>query len=244
VWFTEWYDLQTNDGVQVRHSRCHGPCGRGAGSGDRPTPEGEVRQRFDGALADVPNGLLLIQLNAMNPQFWRDLKDCFETADQDSDVRAVVLTGGESRIFTAGLDLAESFASAPKDVDENGAKIDVARKTLRMHSEISTPQESVNAVERCRKPVVIALHSGVVGGGIDLACAADIRYCTEDSFFSIAEVKVGLAADLGTLQVSKKGTTGHSGQPTLAHSSFGHRGSPKSWATTLLCGNWRTRAAV
>ena len=72
----------------------------------------------------MPNGLLLIKLNAMNPQFWRDLKDCFETADQDSDVRAVVLTGGESRIFTAGLDLAESFASAPKDGDENGAKID------------------------------------------------------------------------------------------------------------------------
>ena len=44
------------------------------------------------------------------------------------------------------------------------------------------------------------MHGAVVGGGIDLACAADIRYCTEDCWFSIYEVKVGLAADVGTLQ--------------------------------------------
>lgn len=42
----------------------------------------------------------------------------------------------------------------------------------------------------------------VIGGGIDLACACDVRYCSADAFFSIAEVKVGLAADLGKLLFS------------------------------------------
>ena len=71
---------------------------------------------------------------------------------------------------------------------------------LKMDHEIDLPQAAVTAVEKCRKPVVVAMHGGVVGGGIDLACACDIRYAVEDTFFTIYEVKVGLAADVGTLQ--------------------------------------------
>merc|ERR1719277_2763481 len=61
-----------------------------------------------------------------------------------------------------------------------------------------------DSIERCRKPVVVALHNAVIGGGVDLACACDIRYCSQDTFFSIAEVNVGLAADVGTLQCLPK----------------------------------------
>lgn len=43
-------------------------------------------------------------LNAFSPQFWQDCKNCFEKLADDPDVRAVVLSGGDSRIFTAGLD--------------------------------------------------------------------------------------------------------------------------------------------
>merc|ERR1712203_1313938 len=39
-----------------------------------------------------------------------------------------------------------------------------------------------------------------LGAGIDMVCAADIRYCTADTVFSVKEVKLGLAADVGTLQ--------------------------------------------
>eukprot|EP00435_Cladocopium_sp_Y103_P032315 s1734_g8.t1 len=61
-------------------------------------------------------------------------------------------------------------------------------------------EEGITALERCRKPVIGAFHSGVIGAGVDLASACDIRYCSEDAWFQIAEVNVGLAADVGTLQ--------------------------------------------
>ncbi|CAN0396548.1 unnamed protein product, partial [Hapterophycus canaliculatus] len=60
--------------------------------------------------------------------------------------------------------------------------------------------ESFTALERCPQPVIAAIHGACVGGAVDLACACDVRLCSEDVRFSIAEVKVGLAADVGTLQ--------------------------------------------
>lgn len=55
-------------------------------------------------------------------------------------------------------------------------------------------------MEKCPQPVLVAVHNACIGGGIDLMTACDIRYCTQDAFFSIKEVDVGLAADVGTLQ--------------------------------------------
>lgn len=55
-------------------------------------------------------------------------------------------------------------------------------------------------MERCPQPVIAAIHGACVGGAVDLACACDVRLCSEDARFCIAEVKVGLAADVGTLQ--------------------------------------------
>jgi delta(3,5)-delta(2,4)-dienoyl-CoA isomerase len=53
---------------------------------------------------------------------------------------------------------------------------------------------------QCPQPVIAAIHSACVGAGIDVASACDIRFCSSDAFFSIKEVDVGLAADVGTLQ--------------------------------------------
>jgi enoyl-CoA hydratase/carnithine racemase len=61
-------------------------------------------------------------------------------------------------------------------------------------------QDTVSAVERCRKPVLAAIHGACIGGGIDIATACDIRYCSADAVFSVREVDVGLTADVGTLQ--------------------------------------------
>jgi len=61
-------------------------------------------------------------------------------------------------------------------------------------------QESVTGIERCMKPVIAAIHGGCIGGAMDVVTACDIRMCTEDAFFSVKEIDVGLAADVGTLQ--------------------------------------------
>ena len=49
-------------------------------------------------------------------------------------------------------------------------------------------------------PVLCAIQGACVGGGIDLVSAADMRYADETAFFSIAEINIGMTADVGTLQ--------------------------------------------
>ncbi|RYR72966.1 hypothetical protein Ahy_A02g007202 [Arachis hypogaea] len=61
-------------------------------------------------------------------------------------------------------------------------------------------QDSVTALERCRKPVIASIYGACIGGAIDIVTACDLRYCTEDAFFSVKVVDLALAADLGTLQ--------------------------------------------
>ncbi|CAL1295841.1 unnamed protein product [Larinioides sclopetarius] len=43
-------------------------------------------------------------------------------------------------------------------------------------------------------------HNGCIGAGANLVSACDIRYCTEDAYFAIKEIDIGLAADIGILQ--------------------------------------------
>ena len=49
-------------------------------------------------------------------------------------------------------------------------------------------------------PVLAAVQGACIGGGVDMICAADSRYCTEDAYFCIKETQLGMTADVGTLQ--------------------------------------------
>jgi len=61
-------------------------------------------------------------------------------------------------------------------------------------------QETINTIERCSKPVIAAVHGYCLGGGIDISSASDLRIASKDAVFSIRETKVGIIADMGTLQ--------------------------------------------
>jgi enoyl-CoA hydratase len=61
-------------------------------------------------------------------------------------------------------------------------------------------QDSFNALEEARFPVIAAIHGACIGGGIDMITACDIRLATHDAYFSIEEINIGMAADVGTLQ--------------------------------------------
>ncbi|KAI9142022.1 delta-delta-dienoyl-CoA isomerase [Paraphysoderma sedebokerense] len=132
------------------------------------------------------------QLNAMNRQFFIDLKDCFDRVKTDSNVRCVILSSSNPKIFTAGLDLKEIGTIIPQDMS------DTARGALQIRTLLVSWQESISSVEKCMKPVIAAVCGPCIG--VDLITACDIRYSTTSSWFSVKEVDLGLAADIGTLQ--------------------------------------------
>ena len=138
--------------------------------------------------------------NALNVQMWREIGHFF-TNLVNPEYRCVLLTGN-GKGFCAGIDVMDpKFQSTFSNDVDNDNKNDVARKFMSAKGMIRDMQDAFSALEdKCPIPVVVAIHGSCIGAGIDLACAADIRLCDENAFFSIMEVKIGLAADVGTLQ--------------------------------------------
>lgn len=130
--------------------------------------------------------------NAMNGPMWDELQDCFEWLDGEPEVRVVILAGN-GKHFCAGLDLSV-FGSLTSESKDPARRAESLRRTvLRL-------QGNLTAIERCRVPVLAAIHNTCIGGGVDMVCCADVRYATEDAYFSIREIDIGMTADVGTLQ--------------------------------------------
>jgi enoyl-CoA hydratase len=132
--------------------------------------------------------------NAMGPAFWTDLPLVMADLGADPEVRAVVLAA-KGKHFTAGLDLSMFGTTIASDGDESG----VTRRR-RFFAEVKRLQQSITAVAECPKPVIAAVHSACIGGGIDLISACDIRLCSADACFSVRETRIAMVADVGTLQ--------------------------------------------
>ena len=133
------------------------------------------------------------KLNAMNAAFWAEIVEVFKWIDNSDDVRVVVLSGA-GKHFSSGIDLS-LLASVAAQLGD-----DVGRNARRLRQTILRMQESFNAVDRCRKPVLAAIHGYCLGGAIDLIAACDMRYAAADARFAILEIDMGMAADVGTLQ--------------------------------------------
>ncbi|XP_050675925.1 delta(3,5)-Delta(2,4)-dienoyl-CoA isomerase, mitochondrial [Leptidea sinapis] len=135
------------------------------------------------------------QINTFTPVMWRELNDCFSSLSANPECRVVVLSG-RGKHFTGGIDFNSliEMESQTQNVD------DVARRARSFEKLITNCQAGITAIEDCVKPVLSMIHSACVGAGVDLVTAADMRYCTEDSWFQVKEVDLGLAADVGTLQ--------------------------------------------
>jgi delta(3,5)-delta(2,4)-dienoyl-CoA isomerase len=133
---------------------------------------------------------------------WKEIGDAFGKIGTIGDGCRCILMIGCGKGFCGGIDVTDEkfFSGLVGNSGDDDTSQDVARKSLSFRSQISQMQSAFTAVEECPVPVVAAIHGACIGAGIDLTCCADVRVCSPDAKFSIREVRLGLAADVGTLQ--------------------------------------------
>jgi enoyl-CoA hydratase/carnithine racemase len=122
-------------------------------------------------------------VNAMNAELQDQLRERAQEAAQRSDVRAVVVYGGQ-RAFAAGADIKEMAAMSHAD----------------MAARVKPLQAAVDAVADIPKPVVAAIAGPALGGGCELALAADVRICADDAKLGQPEILLGVIPGAGGTQ--------------------------------------------
>ncbi|KAF2259750.1 ClpP/crotonase [Lojkania enalia] len=125
---------------------------------------------------------------------WLNLSSIFNKLSHDPNIRAIVLSGAGDRAFTAGLDVQ---AASQGTLSQNYS--DPARKAHVLRHHILDFQSCISSIEKCQKPVITILHGISFGLALDICLASDIRLSTSTTRFSVKEVDIGLAADIGTL---------------------------------------------
>ena len=128
--------------------------------------------------------------NAMGLAFFEQIAEFFDGFDRDPDIR-VIIVKAEGESFCSGTDLKEAGELLGQHTADGRE---------RMRKRIVELQHCLTKIEKCRKPVIAAVHSHCIGGAVDLICACDIRLATKDAIFSIRETRMGIIADVGTLQ--------------------------------------------
>jgi enoyl-CoA hydratase len=133
------------------------------------------------------------KLNSMSPAFWQELPLAMAALAEYDDVRVVVLSA-QGKHFSAGMDLAV-FQTMASEFHS-----DPARRAEQLRRLVKELQQCFQLFDNARVPILAAVQGGVIGGALDMICACDCRYATEDAFFTIKETAIGMTADLGTLQ--------------------------------------------
>lgn len=134
-------------------------------------------------------------LNTVIRPFWRAFDEAVREIDEGAKARVIVISS-TGRHFSAGMDLSELADTNGPFAGHGG--IDVARHQEHMVQWLYLMQGMLGRLNSARVPVLAAIQGGCIGGGLDLVSACDIRYCTEDAFFVLQEINIGIMADIGT----------------------------------------------
>ncbi len=149
------------------------------------TTGGQVRLEKQGAVAhlilDRPS-----KINAMTVAMDREMNDLVFDINNDNEIRAVLLYGVGEKGFCAGSDIT--------DLDEYG-------NNWQYRNRFDARLDYARAVWLIRKPVVAAIHGWCIGGGLEMACAADIRIATANAKFGAGEIRHGWHGGSGQTQL-------------------------------------------
>ena len=111
------------------------------------------------------------EMNALSREMRREIQGCFASLASDSEISAVILTGGDY-IFSAGMDIKEMMLLTSDVVDDYFRSL----------------SEFFKQIYNFNKPVIAAVGGIALGGGFNMATVCDIIIASESAIFSHPEL--------------------------------------------------------
>lgn len=133
------------------------------------------------------NGVAIVELhrpevkNALNLELRKEISIVFQQLEQDTSVKAIVLTGGKD-VFAAGADIKDFSTATTTQI--------YLRRT----------EQYWQSIMDCTKPIIAAVNGYALGGGCELAMLTDIIIAGKSAQFGQPEVKLGLMPGAGGTQ--------------------------------------------
>jgi enoyl-CoA hydratase len=133
------------------------------------------------------------RLNTFGPPFFPALRDAVLRLNAEGRTRVLVISS-TGKHFSAGMAL-DVFGDGMPMLDTHSA-----RKRLVFQDSLRQLMRCIDVLEEARFPVIAVIQGGCIGGALDLAAACCLRVASADAFFTVQEIHIGMAADLGVLQ--------------------------------------------
>ena len=119
------------------------------------------------------------RMNAMSLELCAEVKHAVQAADDDRDVRVVIVTGAGGKAFSAGYDLDDPAEAAVRG----------KRTPSDWRDRLNHDLQYTYSVWRCSKPVVCMINGYCLAGALEFAQMCDLRYCSDDSKFGVVETR-------------------------------------------------------
>jgi enoyl-CoA hydratase len=145
---------------------------------------------FENIIYDLKDGIGLITfnrlkaLNALNSNLLDELDGALDLIARDEDIRVLVLTGGGEKAFVAGADITELAAF----------------NTLQAKRFSAKGHRIIGKLQLLAIPVIAAVNGYALGGGTEVALAADFIYASENAKFGLPEINLGIIPGFGGTQ--------------------------------------------
>ena len=133
--------------------------------------------------------------NALSTELWSGFQGALDELCSDNQIGAIIIAG-RGKHFCAGIDLVQDSLSEHK----NSTARSPAEANMRQLEHTRKFQAAITAIADCPLPVIAVIQGYCLGAGVDLISACDIRIASNDALFSVRETRIGLVADIGTLQ--------------------------------------------
>ena len=146
---------------------------------------------FENILVENNEGILQItidrptKLNALNKATIEELHIAFKDANENEDVKVIILTGSGEKAFVAGADISEFSDYSSEEGKELAAK---------------GQAKLFDFVANLSKPVIAAVNGFALGGGLELAMAAHFRIASDNAKMGLPEVSLGVIPGYGGTQ--------------------------------------------